>query len=342
MKIVHLIYSFTVGGAETMLVDIVNEQSKSNEISVIIVNSLYSDTLINKFSNNVKIHLLKRKPGSRNPITIFRLNLLIFRLSPKIIHCHNASLYSLLLPKFRKTMCYTTHSMEINNKCIINYHKVFAISKSVMNVLKSRYLNPILVYNGIQVELIKQKTSFTKNQVFRIVVVGRLLHESKGQDLVIDSIGKIISEKNINIQIDIIGEGPSKEFLTNLVDKYDISKYVNFLGLQDRTYIYDNLKEYDLLIQASRHEGFGLTVVEAMAAKLPVLVSNIDGPIEIINNGEFGFYFMNGDVKSLENSIIKIIEMPIQEKIKITNLAYNYVLKNFDIKQTALNYLKYY
>lgn len=54
---------------------------------------------------------------------------------------------------------------------------------------------------------------------------------------------------------------------------------------KNQEWIYHNLCNFDLFIQPSRFEGFGLTVAEAIAAKVTVLVSNIQGPMEIIDDG---------------------------------------------------------
>lgn len=67
-----------------------------------------------------------------------------------------------------------------------------------------------------------------------------------------------------------------------------LEDHVIFEGLKEQAWIYENLCRYDLFIQPSRYEGFGLTVAEAISAKVPVLVSNIEGPLEIIDGGRLG------------------------------------------------------
>ena len=58
-----------------------------------------------------------------------------------------------------------------------------------------------------------------------------------------------------------------------MVVELNLEKHVRFLGNQSREYVYSHLKDYDLFVQPSRFEGFGLTVAEAMAACVPVLVT---------------------------------------------------------------------
>ena len=82
-----------------------------------------------------------------------------------------------------------------------------------------------------------------------------------------------------------------------MVQNLHLENEVVFEGLKDQSWVYQNLCNYDLFIQPSRYEGFGLTVAEAIAAKVPVLVSNIEGPLEIIDGGRLGMSFENKMVK---------------------------------------------
>mgnify|MGYP004568619671 CR=1 FL=1 len=115
---------------------------------------------------------------------------------------------------------------------------------------------------------------------------------------------------------------------------------VVFEGLKDQAWVYENLCNYDLFIQPSRYEGFGLTVAEAIAAKLPVLVSNIEGPLEIINGGKLGLTFENEDVTDCADKIQKFIEQG--RNSKQVEEAYQYVCENYDVSVTAQKYLNVY
>ena len=89
MKIVHLTFSFETGGLQTMLIDILNEQCQNHEVSLVIVNDFYEPALLEQIDVRVQVFRLNRKPGSRNPIQVLKLNGLLYRLSPEVVHCHN-------------------------------------------------------------------------------------------------------------------------------------------------------------------------------------------------------------------------------------------------------------
>jgi glycosyltransferase involved in cell wall biosynthesis len=212
----------------------------------------------------------------------------------------------------------------------------------VGNDIKKRYnLNPIVIYNGIKINKVRQREEpFNFRKKLKMLQIGRLKHKVKGQDLAIKAI-KGLSRK-YNLSLDFIGDGQSKSYLMDLVNEYNLSSIINFLGLKKKGWIYDNIYHYDLLIMPSINEGFGLTVVEGIAAKIPVLVSNIEGPMEIINNGEFGFYFESNNVEDLKSKIVEIIKTDIDFISSQTDNAYDYCKSNFDVKVTAMNYLNNY
>jgi glycosyltransferase involved in cell wall biosynthesis len=115
------------------------------------------------------------------------------------------------------------------------------------------------------------------------------------------------------------------------------------MGNKTREFIYKELKNYHLLVQPSLFEGFGLTVVEGIASKIPVLVSNIDGPMEIIENGKYGFYFKSGDAYSCADKIYDIIINYHTDRINCKiNESFNYAKVNFNIQETAINYINNY
>ncbi len=337
-------FNVTSGGAETMLVDIVNYQVEYAVVNIILINMNYNNGLLNHIDERVNLYSTNRSEGSKNPIPIIKLNKLLLTLKSDIIHCHNNKIIGLLLPTLKKKTVLTVHDINIPKKYFNQYRKLFAISKSVKQDIFNRCgINAILVYNGIHNEKVSRKSERIFTTTFKIVVVSRLEHEKKGQHLAIEAIKLLRENGSKEIQLDIIGSGESEHYLKTLTNKLKLNDRINFLGLKDREYIYSHLKDYDLLIQPSLFEGFGLTVAEGMAAKIPVLVSNIDGPMEIIENGKYGYFFESNNTLSLSKEIAEIIGN--YNSTNFTNRieqSYLHVNNCFSINQTAQNYLNQY
>lgn len=346
MKVVHMIWALGVGGAESMLVDIVNEQSKIEDIHLIIVNQIESASLVNKIDKNVVIHRINRKPGSRNLWICLRANTTLRQIDPDIIHCHNHDLVKFFpFAKNKKSKLFLTiHDTGMPVENFKKYSALFAISDSVKIDIQSRSeFSPVTINNGIQTDRIKIKNIYS-GATFRMLQVGRLHMQKKGQDIALHAIHYLVHSKNIrNISIDFIGDGPCEAQLMSVSENLKISAFCNFIGLKERDWIYEHLCDYDLLLQPSRYEGFGLTVAEALAAKVPVLVSNLEGPMEIIGNGAYGYFFITEDSFDLANNLLEIQQRYGTNDFfdKIEN-GYINVLKSYDIKNTALTYLKCY
>jgi glycosyltransferase involved in cell wall biosynthesis len=128
-----------------------------------------------------------------------------------------------------------------------------------------------------------------------------------------------------------------------MIREYHLEDQIHMLGNKDRHWVYEHLADYDLFIHPSRREGFGLSLVEAMAAGLPVIASNCDGPAEILEHGRYGILFENGSVESLAEAILKMIDMLKNgEAQTLAESAYTHALQHYSIHRTASEYINLY
>ena len=340
MRIIHVIWDMSIGGAETMLVNIINEQVKSQSVELFIVNNDFTEILTRKISKKCCIKYINRNKGSRSILPILKLNIELLRFNPDIIHVHSAELHKLIFTQ--KPIVCTFHAPPLYLYPKINkLHKVFAISKSVKAKLKEKGVDSYIIENGIPTSSISFKNTIEQPSIYQIVQVSRLLSWNKGQDILLGALSILVNERGIkNFHMSFIGEGPSENELKQMTKDYGLEKYVTFLGSQDRDYIFEKLHNYDLFVQPSKFEGFGLTVAEAMAAKLPVIVSNIEGPMEIIKNGKYGMYFTSENPEDLADKI-EIVLKGEYDYSKIEK-AYSHVMERYDVSNTARHYIEEY
>ena len=344
MKIVHITYGFGLGGIETMLHNIANEQVKlGHEIHIIVINDIVNDELKSTLASEIHFHCLKRKVGSKNPFFIFSLNTLLFNIHPDVVHLHYSSIARyMLLGHLKKKLCVTQHDVcnKQNSEYLYLSKKIFAISDIVKkDILKWTGLDSEVVLNGIEPGLIKA-SSGERHSKFGIVQVSRLMHEKKGQHILIKAVAYLVEKGYKDICLDFIGDGESIDYLKQLARKLKVESYVNFLGAKDQSYIFEHLCKYDLYVQPSIYEGFGLTVTEGMAAKIPVLVSKNQGPLEIIDYGKYGYSFKNKDSEDCALKIEKFLKR--ENDTNMITLAYERVLSLYDVKNTAQKYLELY
>lgn len=341
MKIVHCIYSFNVGGAETMLVDIMNEQVLKHDVTLVILNDSYSQSLLDKLVPAVKIVRISRPSGSRNPWYIALLNYRLLLENMDVLHLHSSSLSGLIFG-FRSRTFYTCHDVGVR----FAPHKVsrvFAISHSVAEDIRVRYGydNVSVVPNGINVEAILPREPRLGDGLIRIVNVARLNHQKKGQDILIKAVALLRDRGLDNLSVAFIGEGDSRAFLEKMSVDLNVADRVDFLGLKDRDYIYQHLCDYDLMCHPSRYEGFGLTVAEGMAANLPVLVSTGDGPYEIIGQGKYGFSFENGSAESCADALEYMVRN-YDEIVAKVGIARKHIESEYSVKRMVAQYIQAY
>lgn len=345
MKIFHITYGLKTGGIETMLVNIANEQvAMGHHVVLVVINDLIDVDLSARIDSRVDVHYLRRKVGSKNPWVIFKINYILKKSNPDIIHMHYDSISRyILMPGFKKRMCVTMHTMceTESSERLDRAGRIFAISDMVKeNIMKSKGLESTTVYNGIHIEKFVPKDDFSKNGVFRIVQVGRLAHEIKGQDILIQALSMLVKQGVRNVSVTFVGEGQSEEYLRKLAADEGVSDCVEFLGNKPQAFIYDHIKDFDLFVQPSRYEGFGLTVAEAMSAQVPVLVSDNQGPMEVIDYGRLGYFFKSGDVADCAAKISELVSKPVD--MNMVSSAHKYAEEHFSIYQTVRSYQKYY
>lgn len=345
MKIVHVICSLCTGGAELMLIDILARQSaEGHDVALVVINRRYERALLERIPPEVKTVLIDRPEGSRNPLWIAKYNIALRGLHPDVIHFHHDKAAGMTARRFIKAKTVATvHDTNITLKYYPQLDAVCSISRSVREDIERRYhFKSPVVYNGVRTEQIsRKKDTDIAPRMHKIVQVSRLNHNKKGQDLLIKAVAALRGE-GYDITVDFIGEGESEGFLKELAAKLGVSDAVNFLGLRDRAYIYEHLCDYDLLVQPSRYEGFGLTVAEAMVAKVPVLVSDTEGPMEVIGDGEYGATFESGSADSLKSMIGKVADEYDHALAWARNESYPYAVRTFDISETAVRYISVY
>ena len=344
MKIVHCVYQMETGGCEVLVVDLLNEMSKTNEMHLVILNNQANENLLRQLNQNVKVYCLKRKPGSYNPFPILNLNLLLLKLKPDIIHCHVASMIRLIvLGKF--TFILTIHSVNLSHAFHKRYHYLVAISDAVFKNVRMRCPYPLgQVNNGVPDNVFKKREQYHlgKEERVKLVQVSRLIHDWKGQDILLRALCKLVYEYKVNnVSVDFIGSGESHQYLKNLASELRLQAHVNFMGEKSRDWLFTNLSGYHALIQPSKYEGFGLTIVEGLRAGLPIVASEVDGPAQILSGHPAGFLFENCNSDSCARQIYHLIDLYKTNKL-INKMTTRNNRPDFSIAACCSGYLQIY
>lgn len=110
--------------------------------------------------------------------------------------------------------------------------------------------------------------------------------------------------QQIGARLLLVGDGPERLRVERMVEKLGIAPCVSFLGSQ--AYIEDILPLADAFLLPSFHESFGLVILEAMAAGVPVVATNVGGPPEVVVEGESGFLRAPEDIDGMVEALMRV------------------------------------
>ena len=168
------------------------------------------------------------------------------------------------------------------------------------------------IYNGININEIQklkdEKVSdynniFYNNDVIKFITIGSL-RKVKGHDSLINS---YLSVKNHlpNSKLIIIGDGPLRNELKQLIEKLALKDDVLLMGLRKNPYKY--MANSDIFVFSSKYEGFPNVLLEALACGLPIISTDCEtGPREILDNGKYGLLVKVMDTNDLAEKMINL------------------------------------
>jgi glycosyltransferase involved in cell wall biosynthesis len=226
--------------------------------------------------------------------------------------------YSCFYKEFDKIFC-------VSKNALTNFVELFpeleAKTDVFYNILDQEKITSLSSYNE------SFKDNFTG---IRILTIGRLTFE-KGHDL-IPPVLKKIKSTGYSVRWYCIGEGECQENLQNLIKDYNIEEDLILLGMKENPYPY--LKDCDIYIQPSRHEGYCITLAEARALNKAIITTNSIGAREQITNEKNGL-IVNFNVEDMSLAVQRLIlEKELREKL-ITNLkgTNDYVNEIYKLKE---------
>ncbi len=300
IKIMHIINNLQVGGAEKMLVLLLNNLAKRDDLDIYIVSLEGHGHLVDELAKNIKVKEFKYNlfaPLFSRFDLNFRFGLLNYalKIKPDIIHGHlfKGEDFAKVLGALTKTPVITTShdTMILPGRKNIFFNKflskAIAVSDVVANHLKSAYKldskKIVVIPNAIDTELFEagEKEFDIKNPVF--IYIGRLL-ASKGIDDAMMGLYGLIKDYP-KTKFLIYGKEVHKDYKKYLDDLVKKNKwdFVEFMGRTDN--VPAALATGDIFVLPSQTEGFAISVLEAAAASKPVIATKAGAiPILVSDN----------------------------------------------------------
>lgn len=353
INVLHLINEIEPAGAETLLLNTVRHFDKE-KFSLTIAYFLGPGTLAQEMREAGAEVVDFSRGGKVDPLFLARLVNLVWENDIDIIHTHliQASLIGRLVARLMgvRLILSTRHFAydHKENGLVRRLQRltapidsmILAVSKPVKDhmVFKEGFSpeRVEIVPNAIDIGLFKMRNPKNINkEVLETPVIGSVgrLHPQKGFDTFIEAAKIILSEKSAS-RFKIVGEGELLETLKDKTNQLGISEAVEFAGQRSPAEIPDILAGFDVFVQASNWEAFGIAIVEAMACGLPVVATNVEGVVDIIDDGVDGFLIPPKEPRALADRILRLLCHP-ELRRRIGAAARRKVEENFDIRDMA-------
>ena len=188
---------------------------------------------------------------------------------------------------------------------IPNLNSVIVLTRHDRILYKSQLnIETITIHNPVTLEEthILPKERIQK----RFLAIGRLSHQTKGFDLLIEAFAQF-RLKHDGWMLDIIGEGPEEPLLRNLIRKHRMENSIKIHPFTQNIASYYSAS--DVFILSSRWEGFPLVLCEAMSMGLPVIASDLPVVKEILSDEQDCLIFQNGCVASLAEKMDRMVTL---------------------------------
>ena len=381
MKIGHLIGSLSVGGVQKFILELSETSSLKSFNHEVLCTFRSKDSYIDEYDkssivvNNFffsrpsnitipyKIDVLLRYISSS--LFIFRFWYYLLKSDINIIHSHiHSNIVSQILAALLsgKRIIWTIHGEYLlgrftklalkmfdfifsDNKFHIIADSKAALYGSLPHYKKKNIINHIIP-TGINLKpyleeydqsLIREKYNI-KDDTILIGSTGRIVWQ-KGYDQLLSLLENYdFGEKILHILV--AGDGSFRNKYIKRIGKNKLDSHITFIG--NIKNIPEFLSALDIYIQPSVTEGFPLSVLEAMASRLPIISSNAGGLKEIIIDGENGMTYESGDISKLDKTMHKMLNLSIEDRKEFGSNAYNCMKINNSIEKVAEKYKAVY
>lgn len=250
-------------------------------------------------------------------------------------HMHSPIVLKYVAEKIRASVKYawihndfSTTGLQIEQyeKWLSYYRAFYGVSKRITEEFKE--LCPAYAdkahtcHNIVDVHDIQKKSQdlslvekkFLQNNSFKIVTVGRFV-EQKGFDLAIKA-AALLRARGAQFTWYAVGYGKDEPLMRAWIEEYNVKDCFVILGRKDNPYPYMYLA--DLYAQPSRHEGFGLTLAEAIALKKCIVATNFAGAAEQIDHNETGIIVGDFTAEAICDAVFPFI---VNEEYRRTFLS---------------------
>lgn len=362
IKIMHVIPTLSTAGAENFVVSLANEQSKTENVTILVLSKPKSSMFLkNQISNRVKLITLDKKPGMDLSM-VWKVYRAVKNETPDIINTHLRSIFYTAASQIflHKPSFHTIHNMA-EKEVGKSYRKLLnilinrfgfipvSISKAIETSVSTQYgrKQNILIENGISpptltplLEPTRQEIdNYRRSETTQILInIGRI-SKQKNQSMLIEAFERLVNEKE-DIVLLILGDFHEEgENITRLVNSLD-HRRIHLLGV--KTNVSDYLECSDFFCLSSLHEGLPLTLLEAMGTSSIPVCTPVGGIPDVIKNGHTGFISKSTSTDDFVDTLKSALTLSDKERQQMIENMRKTFEKHYTISRCSKQYIDAY
>lgn len=328
MKIVYIITrSDVLGGASIHLLDLAKGMiSRGHQVHILVggTGAFTRELKKNNINYSSLPHLKREISLIHDVLGYWEIKKHLKRLKPDVVHCHSSKaglLGRLAAKSLNLPVVFTAHGWAFTEGISATKQKIYSkIEQFLINfsdhIITVSEFDRIYgfnfgvgspdkvttVHNGIPLQDSQSTEVKQIDQPCKVIMVARF-DDQKDQITLIQALGLL---KNKNFVMEFIGSGPTLEFCKEEANKLGLADKIKFLGQQRN--VKDFLNSSDIFVLSTNYEGFPLTILEAMRAKLPVIATDVGGNNESIIDKKIGFLTKKNNAEDLSRAISTLID----------------------------------
>lgn len=353
MKILQLVSSLGIGGAERFVCELaINQAMQGQQVTIIALKKqvgtkkgvCYQQELLERLNKNNVDVIFAPQVSRFKVFTLFRfLSKVITSHRFDIIHSH-LLVWSCLLHfcKFTAVNIFTQHTFRLR---FPKLHKYFICRKvnsyiaicETANDSIAKFIDERNIYtikNGIDTSKFTNNRARLKKDKLKLIMVSRI-DLNKNHILALKCLQGLPPHVLKNVSLTIVGEGPEEDNLKQYCIDNSLTNTVTFTGI--RSDISDLLNEHDLYLLLSFREGYSLALCEAFCSGIDLIASDVGGNHEIIENDKYGYLIESNNIKQLEKRILTFLnseQLPFLDRQEVIN--------KMDISYCAKKHIEHY
>lgn len=346
MTIVHIPSSLAGGGAEQMVLQLAKESNAS--VKTIVISIADVKTLEQKFLDaNIEVHFLGVNSFKNRSLIsgLKKLHSLVKDKDDVIFHCHmfHAAIFGAYYNVFYKKIptVFTLHTNKLDSfarRLGLYFTKPFRKADIIFSENASKwYLKKNhVIPNGVDFSMFNpnENRRIDTSSTFKFLFLGRM-HEPKNPLYLVKAANLLKTSGLANFEFSIVGDGHMKTELVTMIEKHNLSAHFKFHGFQNN--IKPFLDEAHCLLLPSIREGMPIVILEAAAAKLPIITTAVGSIPDFLNSSNAYI----SDLKYFHENMIDVIHNYSDAKERADKL-YHEIKSMFDIKSVYNKHIELY